>query len=354
MRLRSLRGRLLLSSVLWTVGLLFVSVVPFTLLMEQQSRLRLAMHVHRFVQSPIVIVAAVCCMVAGLVVARDGLAAVDNLRARLNRLRGGRERRMDGSYPAEVQPLVDDLNALLDHREQAIQRAIAKAGDLAHGLKTPLAILAQEAERARKAGQHEISAAIAQQVERMGRQLDYHLAQARAVASGATGGAQSSVKDSADGLARALLRLYAEQRITIKVQVGDDVTVRAQREDLDEMLGNLLDNACKWARASVLVSVAAANPDGSDVAEPPDRVTITVDDDGDGLVPDLRAAVIQRGVRVDEAAPGTGLGLAIVRDLVELYGGSISLDASPQGGLRAILRLPRAQRRVTSGGSHPS
>ena len=142
---------------------------------------------HRFVQSPIVIVTAVFCMVAGLVVARGGLASVDELRTRLGGLRAGRERRMDGAYPAEVQPLVDDLNALLEHREQAIQRAVAKSGDLAHGLKTPLAILAQEAERARDAGQPEIAAAIDQQVERMSRQVDYHLAHARAAASGASG-----------------------------------------------------------------------------------------------------------------------------------------------------------------------
>ncbi len=157
---------------------------------------------------------------------------------------------MDGTYPAEVQPLVDDLNALLDHREKAIQRAVARSGDLAHGLKTPLAILAQEAARARDAGQPEIAAAIDQQVERMNRQVTYHLAQARAAASGATGGGQASVKESADGLARALLRLHAERGIAIDVTPADDVTVRVQREDLDEMLGNLLDNACKWARTA--------------------------------------------------------------------------------------------------------
>ena len=349
MRLRTLRGRLLLSSVLWTVGLLFVSAVPFTLLMEQQSRLHVAMHVHRFMQSPVVIVTAMFCMVAGLVLARKGLASVDNLRTRLNRLRAGRERRMDGTYPAEVQPLVDDLNALLDHREQAIQRAIAKSGDLAHGLKTPLAILAQEAERVRKAGQHEIAAAIDQQVDRMGRQVDYHLAHARAVASGATGGAQSSVKDSADGLARVLLRLYADRGIRVDVQVADDVMVRAQREDLDEMLGNLMDNACKWARATVVVSAAATAARGGGPSEPRDRVTIVVDDDGDGIVPDLREAVLQRGVRADEAAPGSGLGLAIVRDLAELYGGTIGLDASPQGGVRARLGLPGADAPAAGG-----
>jgi len=333
-RLRSLRGRLLVSSLLWTVGLLFVSAMPFTLLMEQQSRLYVAMHVHRFMQNPVVIVTAVFCMIAGLVVARGGLASVDNLRTRLNGLRAGRERRMDGAYPSEVQPLVDDLNALLDHRDQAITRAIAKSGDLAHGLKTPLAILAQEAERARGAGQHEIAAAIDQQVDRMRRQVDYHLAHARAAASGATAGARSSVKDSADGLARALHRVHAERNIAVNVQVAEDVYVRAQRQDLDEMLGNLMDNACKWARQAVVVSIAA---------EAPDHVTIIVDDDGDGIRPNLREAVIQRGVRADEAAPGSGLGLAIVRDLADVYGGSINLEASPQGGVRAKLGLPRAE-----------
>jgi signal transduction histidine kinase len=342
MRLRSLRGRLLVSSLLWTVGLLFVSAVPFTLLMEQQSRLRVALHVHRFMQSPVVIVTAVFCMIAGLVVARGGLASVDNLRNRLNGLRAGRERRMDGAYPAEIQPLVDDLNALLDHREKAIQRAIVKSGDLAHGLKTPLAILAQEAERARRAGHHEIAAAVDQQVERMRRQVDYHLAHARAVASGAKAGARSSVKNSADGLARALLRLHAERGIEIDVQVPEDVTVRAQREDLDEMLGNLMDNACKWARTTVAVSIGAVDGHRGGPSDASDRVTIIVDDDGEGIVPNLREAVLQRGVRADEAAPGSGLGLAIVSDLAELYGGSINLEASPRGGVRARLGIPRA------------
>jgi signal transduction histidine kinase len=187
MRMRSLRGRLLLSSVLWTLGLLFFSAVPFTFLMENQ-RLRVATQLHHFLQSHLVMIAAIFSMIAGLAVARGGLRSVDNLRRRLTGLRAGQERRMDGAFPSEVQPLVDDLNALLEHRERAIQRAVARSGDLAHGLKTPLAILAQEAARARDAGQPEIAAAIDQQVERMSRQVTYHLAQARAAASGAAGG----------------------------------------------------------------------------------------------------------------------------------------------------------------------
>ena len=332
MRLRSLRGRLLLSSVLWTLGLLSVSALPFTLLMENQSRLHVASHVHAFFQSPLVVLVAVFCMCAGLVVARRGLASVDSVRSRLGLLRAGRERRMDGIYPAEVQPLVDDLNALLDHRDQAVQRAIARSGDLAHGLKTPLAILAQEAERARHAGQPEIAAAIGQQVERMNRQVNYHLAQARAVASGVASGARSSAKQSAEGVARALRRLHAERGITVDVLVPDAVDVRVQREDLDEMLGNLLDNACKWARRQVVIDASVA---GS-------QVVIAVEDDGSGIAPAMRDAVLARGVRADEAAPGSGLGLAIVRDLAELYGGSIVLDGSPRGGVRATLTLPGA------------
>jgi signal transduction histidine kinase len=164
----------------------------------------------------------------------------------------------------------------------------------------------------------------------MSRQVNYHLAQARAVASGVTSGARASVKESAEGVARALRLLHHERGIAVDVRVPDGVDVRTQREDLDEMLGNLLDNACKWARAQVVIGATVAGG----------QVVIVVEDDGSGIAPALRDAVLQRGVRADEAAPGSGLGLAIVRDLAELYGGSISLDASPRGGVRATLGLP--------------
>ncbi len=214
--------------------------------------------------------------------------------------------------------------------KQAVRRAIAKAGDLAHGLKTPLAILAHEAERARAAGQLDVAAAVSQQVERMRRQVDYHLAHARAAAAGAAPGTRCSIRESAEGLARAMHRLHAERGISIDIRVSPELTVRVQREDLDEMIGNLLDNACKWGRSHLTVD---AHREGA-------VLEILVDDDGSGLEPGLREAVLQRGVRADEAAPGSGLGLAIVRDLAEVYGGSVSLEESPSGGLRARLRLP--------------
>ena len=327
----SLRGRLLFGSVLWTIGLVIVASAALIFAIESHHRERsFAFAVHEVFKRPLVILFAVFAMIAGFLQVRRGVSPINNLRARLAGLHQGRDRRIDGTYPTEVQPLVNDLNALLDQREQAVGRAVAKAGDLAHGLKTPLAILAHEAERARLAGHVDVATAVSQQVDRMRRQIDYHLAHARAAAAGATSAAPTSIKDSADGLARALHRLHAERGIGIDVRVPLDLSVRVQREDLDEMLGNLLDNACKWARAHVWINASQSVG----------HVEILVDDDGAGLAEGMREAVLARGVRADEAAPGSGLGLAIVRDLAEIYGGSISLEASPLGGLRARLRFP--------------
>jgi signal transduction histidine kinase len=279
-----------------------------------------------------VVVVSLVFVAIGLAQVLRGITPLERLRERLAVVREGSGVRIEGRYPAEVEPLVDDLNALLDDRERAITRALATAGDLAHGLKTPLAVLSQEAEAAEAAGQHDLAATIGQQVERMRRQVDYHLAHARASAAAGTAPAiRCSVAASAEGLARTLLRLHADRRLALDVHVPPDQTIRGRREDLDEMLGNLLDNACKWARSRV---VLASIDDGG-------AVVITVDDDGPGLSPSLREAVLQRGVRADEAAPGSGLGLAIVRDLVALHGGTIALEDSPIGGLRARLSLPR-------------
>jgi len=171
-------------------------------------------------------------------------------------------------------------------------------------------------------------------IDRMQRQIDYHLAHARAAASAAAPGARASVAESADGVARALRRLHDGRGLTIDVRAPQEHAVRCQREDLDEMLGNLLENACKWARARVAVQSTVDR----------DIVAIVVDDDGPGIAADLRESVLQRGVRADQASPGSGFGLAIVRDLAELYGGSIGLDDSPLGGLQARLRLPSIMR----------
>lgn len=315
MKLRSLKGRFILASILWTAGLLGVSHLT-SLLLLRHFRIHGSFHLY------IVIIPAAIAMIIGFLGVRRGLSPFTLLRQRLADVRDGRAPRLEGEYPAEVQPLVEDLNALLDDRERNVRRAVAKAGDLAHGLKTPLAVLAQEAARLD-------APIVAQQVERMRRQIDYHLAHARAAASGATPGARCALLPSVEGLVRTLLRLHAERGVTIDVHVAPEHTFRGTREDLDEMLGNLLDNACKWARARV--SVTSSERDG--------RVVIDVDDDGPGIDPALRDAVLQRGVRADEAAPGSGFGLAIVRDLAEVYGGSIALASAPAGGVRARLVL---------------
>jgi signal transduction histidine kinase len=227
---------------------------------------------------------------------------------------------------------VNDLNALLEDRERAVARALTTAGDLAHGLKTPLAVLAQEAEGADAAGHHDLAMTLGQMVERMQRQVDYHLARARATASArGAPGLRCAVLPSVEGLVRTMRRLHAGRELRIDADVSPAHEIRGRREDLDEMLGNLLDNACKWARSRIAIS--SANHD--------DDLLISVDDDGPGLDPSLRAQVLQRGVRADQQVRGSGLGLAIVSDLAELYGGSVALETSPLGGTRARLRLPR-------------
>ena len=328
----SLRRGVVLGAILWSTGLFVVSGGLLMILINHHPRAAQAVH-HGFSHPPLVIGVALASLALGLWYVRRGLSPVGRLRERLGDVHQGREPRVSGVYPAEIQPLVDDMNALLAHQEEVVQRAVAKAGDLAHGLKTPLALLASEAERAAAAGETELAAAIAQQVERMRRQIDRHLAHARAAASGATPGLHTSVAESAQGLARALQRLHRARTLAIDIDAPPEHAVRASREDLDEMLGNLLDNACKWGTSRVRLTSSA------DAA----AVTIDVEDDGSGLPEALRDAVLQRGVRADEAAPGSGFGLAIVRDLADVYGGRITLSDSALGGLRARLQLPRAE-----------
>ena len=331
MKILSLRARILLGAIFWMTALFVAAGMVLTHWMSRNARAPFMFH-RIFLHMDMLGVVVVMCLGAGLLLVRRGLSSFDELRVRLAAVKEGRARRLEGRYPGEVLPLVQDLNSLLDDREQRVKRALTTAGDLAHGLKTPLTLLNQQADRARAAGQVELATAIMQQVERMRRQVEYHLAHARASASGGNPSARSHVLTSADGLARTMMTIHADRHVAIDVQVSHEHFARAQREDLDELLGNLIDNACKWAKSRVEVR--------SEIDE--GQVVVTVDDDGPGLAEALRETVLQRGVRADEAAPGSGLGLAIVADLVELYGGSIALSSSPIGGLRATMRLPVA------------
>ncbi len=324
----SLRARLLVGALVWMTAV-FVTV---TALLLKLTRNHPELGIHGATYHAVMGIFAIAFVMGGMSLVRRAVAPLWNLRASLSSVREGRSQRIDGDHPTEVQPLVNDLNALLEDRERAIARALTTAGDLAHGLKTPLAVLAQEAEGADAAGHHELAATLGQLVERMRRQVDYHLARARATASTrAAPGLRCPALPSVEGLVRTMRRLYAGRELRIDVDVAATHEIRGSREGLDEMLGNLLDNACKWARSRVAISSSLEEA----------RISIAVDDDGPGLDPSLRAQVLQRGVRADQQVRGSGLGLAIVSDLAELYGGSVTLETSPLGGTRARLELPR-------------
>jgi signal transduction histidine kinase len=328
----TLRGRVIAGAVLWSLGLSLVGILVTGWVLSLGPGYPRLFHGFAEAHAGLVLIVAFACLVFGIWQVRRGFAPMATLRDRLGDVRSGREARIGGRYPFEVQPLVDELNALLADRERRVERALARAGDLAHGLKTPLAVLAQEAERPSAADPRALPAIVGQQVARMQRQIDRHLAHARAAAAGVTPGARCVLQPAAEGLARTMHRLHADRRLTIDVRVPADHAVRGQLEDVEEMLGNLLDNACKWARTRVTVA--------SDLG--PTGVAVTIDDDGAGLDPSLWEAVVRRGVRADEAAPGTGFGLAIARELAELHGGTLTIGRSPDGGVRARLELPAA------------
>jgi len=326
----SLRFRLAVGAALWSIGIFAASGAVMMHLLGTHPEVPQTIH-GIFAQTLQMLVVATIGLTVGYVQMRRGFSPIAQLRARLADVQQGRERQLRGDYPTEIQPLVTDLNALLAARDASVSRAQAKAGDLAHGLKTPLAVLMQEADQARASGHHTMADTLTAEIDRMRRQIDYHLAQARAGASAATAGTRADVALSIAALLRTMARVHADRRLSV-VESSTAAYARVEAQDLEEMLGNLLDNACKWARETVQVSTTVSR----------DTVVITVDDDGPGLDPAMRNAVLSRGVRADESAPGSGLGLAIVRELAVLYGGTISLGTSPLGGLRAELTLPAA------------
>ncbi|WP_448207138.1 ATP-binding protein [Azospirillum sp. sgz302134] len=270
---------------------------------------------------------------AAVVQVSVGLRPLVRLRAELADVRAGRKKRFGAAAPREVQPLLEDLNALLAHSEEVVGRARLQAGNLAHALKTNLAVLANEADGLAPENARTVGASIGRQVAVMRRHIDHHMARARAAAARGLPGVATPVAASAAVLGRVMEKLHDGGRIAVTVRVPPEAVFAGEREDLDEMLGNLMDNACKWARSRVEVTARPA---------PGGMLAIAVDDDGPGLPADRREAVLAPGVRLDESTPGAGLGLAVVRDVARLYGGDVRLGDSPLGGLRAELVLPAA------------
>ena len=257
-----------------------------------------------------------------------GLAPLRALHASLQRLRTGATPRLEGRFPSEVQPLVDDLNTVLEHNARMVARARTQAGDLAHGLKTPLAVIRNASSQA---GESELAVLVSEQVELAQRQIQWHLSRAQAAARGRVPGQRTPVRPVVDRLMRVMKKIHADRALTMVVQATRaDAAFAGEEQDLQEMLGNLIDNACASARSEVRISILREGV----------VVGIRVEDDGPGIDPDQRAFVLRRGARLDESRPGSGLGLPIVVDLADMYGGSLQLETAASGGLAAELTLP--------------
>ena len=265
-------------------------------------------------------------IVAMVLQVRLGLRPLDRLRGAVADVRAGRRDRLPDAQPLEIRPLVAEINGLLAQNAANLERARGHVANLAHGMKTPLATLALAL------GERDPSGELRALVRQIERRIRHHLGRARAAALSGPARAQTPGARIADLIA-VLGKIHAERRIAVAQSVPRDLALACEQQDFDEMAGNLLDNAFKWAASRI--AVRAERVDGLTAA-------IAIEDDGPGLPPDQISEVLRPGARADETAPGFGFGLPITRELAELYGGALALDASPLGGLKATLRLPLA------------
>ncbi len=260
---------------------------------------------------------------------RVGLQPLFELRSEVADVRTGKGERVGGVYPSELQPLADELNALVKHDQEVVERQRTHVGNLAHALKTPLSVMLAESES--QGGP--LADLVAHQAQVMRQQVDHHLRRARAAARTQGLRERTPVEPVMDELAVTLERIFAARSVEIDWRAPEDLVFPGERQDLLEIIGNLLENACNYGHGRVR---AVAAPNGST------RMTVTVEDNGPGLTEPERAAALKRGARLDESAPGSGLGLSIVDELARAYDGGVSLSASPLGGLKVVVDLPRA------------
>jgi signal transduction histidine kinase len=281
------------------------------------------------------LIAALGVLGLGLVVAtlfqvRFGLAPLRAIRHDLAAIRSGDAEQLEGELPSEIRPLQQELNALIQSNRDIVERARTHVGNLAHALKTPLSVITNEARE--KDGP--LAGKVIEQAELMRTQITHHLDRARVAARSGAIGDITDVDGVLKGLKRALDRIYEGRALELDVHSDQGLRFQGEKQDFEEMVGNLLDNACKWAKSKVCVSASRADGAGN--------FEVLVDDDGPGLTEAERVKVVERGQRLDETKPGSGLGLSIVADLAHLYRGRFELEPSPQGGLRARLQLPAA------------
>ena len=284
----------------------------------------------------VIVIAALSIFGIGLVLAtfsqvRFGLRPLRAVREGLLAIRSGEAQKLEGDYPLEIAPLQDELNALIQSNNDVVERARTHVGNLAHALKTPLSVITNEAHGKRTS----LAATVESQTDLMRTQISHHLDRARVAARAGVIGGLTDIKPILDGLGRALMRINDDKKIKLDIACDKALKFQGEKQDFEEMVGNLLDNACKWANAQVKVSAERDSAAG---------IIIDVDDDGPGLSKAQRASAVKRGRRLDETKPGSGLGLSIVADLAHLYKGDFELDVSPLGGLRARLLLPAAQK----------
>jgi signal transduction histidine kinase len=272
-------------------------------------------------------------IVATMIQIRWGLRPLDRVRVGLTQLRSGKETRFEGPFPAEIEPLAGELNALLESNQQIIERARTQVGNLAHALKTPLSVITNEA----RASRGPLAEKVAEQAALMSRQVGHYLDRARIAARSKVIGAVTEVEPVIGRLMRAMRRIHGDKGLDLTAAVPAGARFKGEQQDLEEIVGNLVDNACKWARSKVSVAVTYQAPPDLDHDG---RLSLVIDDDGPGLTEEQRVEATRRGQRLDETKPGSGLGLSIVTDLVALYEGSFRLDRSPDGGLRAEIDLP--------------
>ncbi|HSZ65265.1 MAG TPA: ATP-binding protein [Xanthobacteraceae bacterium] len=265
---------------------------------------------------------------------RFGLAPLKRITDSLAEIRSGRAERLQGEFPVEIAPLARETNALIEANREIVERARTHVGNLAHALKTPLSVIVNEA-AAR--GNDPLAHKVLEQTDIMRDQVARQLERARLAARSSVIGTLVEIPPVVTALARTMEKLYRARDIAIDVDVPKDTRFRGEQQDLEEMIGNLVDNSCKWAQSRVAIEVLADQPAAGDGKR---RVRIIVDDDGPGLSPAEREQVSQRGQRLDETKPGSGLGLSIVIELAGLYGGVLTLGTAPIGGLRAELALP--------------
>ncbi len=266
---------------------------------------------------------------------RFGLAPLKRITRGLAAIRAGTAERLSGDFPEEIAPLVRETNALIDANKEIVERARTHVGNLAHALKTPLSVIVNEA-TAR--GADPLAAKVLEQAAIMRDQVARHLERARLSARTKVIGTVTEVAPVVAALARTMEKIHRDRGIAIDLRTDAAARFRGERPDLEEMVGNLVDNACKWAISRVAIEVARQPPQEGGGG----TVRIVVDDDGRGLSPAEREQVAKRGRRLDETKPGSGLGLSIVTELAKLYGGGLTLGAAPLGGLRAELVLPAA------------